>query len=1305
MHCQPYLTLLVLLGTAASLQALSPPLRPGNSGQNDPDESTWTGIVIPTTGVLPAAEVHPSLYFTADQIDELRARANGLRPDPHGYYASRWDRIRTNAISYNQASVSANDDAKGMAAKALAFAWLITGETAYRDKAIANLKAAYTSIQSGDQYVALQMTNYALAYDWVAAATAPADASAMRAAIKRGADWLYNYLSPGGPRNHNHRSKAGGALASWALAFAEDPDAQTYLNRALLNIHNVWKYMFTQDGIHRDGAGYYWIFTIINTTPFLHQYANVSGIDLFPALQPAFEWELKTSTPEGWLPNIEDGWYKITSLNLVAARYRATPTELSANGTLGELFQWRFFNSSWDPVRYDYNWTGAANQYYGWPDEFILYDSSIEEVQPDALAGTLDFSAGPRGGATVLRNHWGHDDPSARYLYFEGTPMSFNHDHADALQFIIHAENSILARDAGYGPSRFEGREAYIVPEQHNVLTASGAALGDPEPTRYFLNLPAFALVEKQARYWNDANALHNRAIAFPGKDYFIIIDRASAATAKSWDNYFHNRGSLSGSGPARTWTTAAGQWGGAARLHGYFLPASMSISTGMSAFNPYGTGTTPPDLEETPYLRMPQTGTSAHYLQILVPRALAAATPSFADLSAGAVLGATIALDDYTDHAFSRSEPGAINSAGVTATASFVWLRREGETVRHWSAREATQLASHDFVLFSANRELTLAADLADPARMQVVIDADGAYTITLGYAGNLAYHQAYFNGAQVVGAVDGTAITFDLPGSGTLDIGFAALALPAIPAGLHAAPGDASVTLGWDAALYATTYAVYRALSGQPLALLTEGIIGTTFTDSTAVNGSLYSYAVAAVNVLGRSGPSPVVNATPQAMPPLPPTSLAGVATSPETIVLTWQAGSANTAGYTLQRATGTGDFADIAELDDSTTVFTDSGLAAQTAYQYRIRAHNDQGVSAWSEPVAVFTAPPSGTPGVPLQFQAVARGARTVHLSWQPADDLAAAFLLACAVGDDDFTVIARIDAAHDAWIDGLAEPSSTLHYQLRAVNAAGVSFPSEPATVTTADATGTEPLLLWLEAESAASQDNFAPWSVVDDLTAAAGAYITTSAKNTAAAPADGRIRYPFSMPVDGHVSLWVRLITTNAASDSLFINWDDAGWTSWVSGFTHGPDWYWLRWNDRAAAAGPRAWEITYRENNIRIDKWFLSSDTAASPRGRGAPAANGTTFPGSPGARATPLGWLDDSAYPWIEHAAHGALWHATGDLDGVWWHGGGAGWWHTAADLYPLLHSPEHGWLWAVPVDNDGRWFWDFAAGAWIRL
>jgi len=116
---------------------------------------------------------------------------------------------------------------------------------------------------------------------------------------------------------------------------------------------------------------------------------------------------------------------------------------------------------------------------------------------------------------------------------------------------------------------------------------------------------------------------------------------------------------------------------------------------------------------------------------------------------------------------------------------------------------------------------------------------------------------------------------IRLDRVASRTLGLGCAAFLLalrlaaaPAAPANLLATPGNAKVTVTWNAITGATSYNVYRSLTqggpyGSPLA---SGLTATSYTDSAVSNDTTYYYVATAVDGTGEGAFSAEDPATPR-------------------------------------------------------------------------------------------------------------------------------------------------------------------------------------------------------------------------------------------------------------------------------------------------------------------------------------------------------------------------------------------------------------------------------------------------------
>ena len=109
-------------------------------------------------------------------------------------------------------------------------------------------------------------------------------------------------------------------------------------------------------------------------------------------------------------------------------------------------------------------------------------------------------------------------------------------------------------------------------------------------------------------------------------------------------------------------------------------------------------------------------------------------------------------------------------------------------------------------------------------------------------------------------------------------------------------------------------TGYDIYRGTSpgAESSTPLTTGVTTTSFTDSTATNGTTYYYKVTAVNSAGQSPRSGEASATPQATAPSLPTGLVASGGN-GSVILSWTAPSSNggapITGYDVYRGTTPG------------------------------------------------------------------------------------------------------------------------------------------------------------------------------------------------------------------------------------------------------------------------------------------------------------------------------------------------------------------------------------------------------------
>jgi hypothetical protein len=683
-------------------------------------EPASTGFTVPITPVLPGQEVHPSLYFHMEDIQDLRTRRD------QSAYADFWQAIAQSANMFLSTDPAFQDEsARPKMAKTLAFWWLMQGDTVARDKAIDALMRAYDGVpQTGEKpydeiYRATWLQNYCAAYDWIYHQLSAEQDSVIRARIAGETRFLRNNLTDGlrmAPRPHNHRSKPAWAICTAALTLSDHPDAADWLEYGLTQANTVTEYQFTEDGIYREG-GHYWVYSAVNFIPFLWHYWNVSAVNLFPFYEPAFTWPVIVRTGQGWIPNFEDSNVKPAPTHLVAAAYVDTPTDLHSEASLANILQWNY----WTANVFTPSYTGATNDVTWEIDNFILYDSSIESIAPDCHP-TIKLD----GGQIVFRNRW-EGGEGHRYMVFHGPSPGDNHNHPDQLSFVIEANSGFVMPDAGYGPDGFSDDRRntwYVTSKAHNIITANYyAPMYIPAevtpPTPYFITSHFFSFAEKQMAFAVFPGLTQRRGIAFIGEDYWIVTDILEGASAElQYRSYLHGRGDFSRNGNQASWTSPLNRYGTPVKMDVFLFPSDMNIQedTGyISMFWDEGAYT---------YLTMTQQAVNTVFMEVLFPGSPDSAVPAVTDVSGVEYQAAEILKEDTADFVLLQGSSGNIEADNVTTDGNFFWTRSSGGVLKHIAFREATSVSVGGEIDIYMDLPATLAADLSDPQVLTLLID-----------------------------------------------------------------------------------------------------------------------------------------------------------------------------------------------------------------------------------------------------------------------------------------------------------------------------------------------------------------------------------------------------------------------------------------------------------------------------------------------------------------------------------------------------------------------------------------------------
>jgi alpha-tubulin suppressor-like RCC1 family protein len=216
----------------------------------------------------------------------------------------------------------------------------------------------------------------------------------------------------------------------------------------------------------------------------------------------------------------------------------------------------------------------------------------------------------------------------------------------------------------------------------------------------------------------------------------------------------------------------------------------------------------------------------------------------------------------------------------------------------------------------------------------------------------------------------------------------------VPGAPTGLVAVVGNGQVSLTWspptsDGGSPITDYLVFRSSNGG--VSYSEVADGVSLLPSAVVTGlrggTTYRFRIRAVNAVGNSNYSSMIDATPTAVPSAP-LSLSGVPGS-GSVALSWSApvsnGGAPITDYLVYRSSNGGaSYALVSDPVSASTTANVAGLASWVSYRFRVQAVNSQGMGNFSSTIDVTAL--DSAPSAPLGLTAVP-GAQRVALSWSP------------------------------------------------------------------------------------------------------------------------------------------------------------------------------------------------------------------------------------------------------------------------------------------------------------------------------
>jgi titin len=405
-----------------------------------------------------------------------------------------------------------------------------------------------------------------------------------------------------------------------------------------------------------------------------------------------------------------------------------------------------------------------------------------------------------------------------------------------------------------------------------------------------------------------------------------------------------------------------------------------------------------------------------------------------------------------------------------------------------------------------------------------------------------------------NVTGLTPGTNYTFGVraqnAGGVSNFVNTAALTKPGKPTGLSAstpapATGITQLNLSWTSpGGVVDAYEVDQATSsGGPWTTVANNVTATNYAATGLTANTTYFFRVRAKNSSGLSVNSDNASATTLPNPPADPTGLAITqpVTSTTQLALTWTDNATNETAYEVERADNGGGFSKIADLGANTTGYTATGLSANNAYAFRVRAKNAGGNSGYSNEPSALTLP--DTPGgLNASVPGPPDGRTKIDLSWNGVGGPGALTYELDYGTAADFTGATTVNnlSATTYQLTSLT-PNATYYVRVRARNASGASASSGSASATTlpnppadptglaASATSTSQInLTWTDA--ATNETAYEVWRSTTDNSNYAK--ITDLGANSASYPSTG---------LSSNTTYFYKVRATNSGGESNFSN--------------------------------------------------------------------------------------------------------------------------------------------------------------------
>ncbi|MBI1836101.1 MAG: fibronectin type III domain-containing protein [Flavobacteriia bacterium] len=229
------------------------------------------------------------------------------------------------------------------------------------------------------------------------------------------------------------------------------------------------------------------------------------------------------------------------------------------------------------------------------------------------------------------------------------------------------------------------------------------------------------------------------------------------------------------------------------------------------------------------------------------------------------------------------------------------------------------------------------------------------------------------------------------------------------------------------------------------------------TTFTDLELIANTNYCYRIVAMNSNGEfSTYSSIVCASTFPVIISPASYLTATPLSQTSVQLNWSDNSSTESGFIIVSEINGQGFSNIDTVASNITTYLNTGLLANTTYNYKIITYNIGGNAPFSNTATALTF--DNLPNAPINLIATSVSAIDVQLTWNDVSTNEDLFLIQrSASSGSGFFTIATVVANTTSFNDFEGLNSNTeVYYRIVAVNSGGNTFSNEAYTQTLATA---------------------------------------------------------------------------------------------------------------------------------------------------------------------------------------------------------------------------------------------------------